>query len=405
MNDLNQSLQVLRQVPPELSEKQVEAIVLKLHLLPPPKYDWFSIFHINHLIVMSTLSVISLSIWLLLSSPPTKDNSQLIPLLSDAPLLESPEIIKRADASSLMLSQAKSYPKTRTDLSLQSLNPISSELKAITPKLNWSGNRTNFKLETLGTNSTQENLILKSLDDLFQDSVPSADKTKIKTAKRKSKTKMQSLKDKRKAYQQRRKKIKQRQKTRKAKQRKRSLKNKVKSTVNNSNTTSNLLETPFVPQVERRPIAAFESLEVSGLAVVYLSDGPTKDIKVDVEGMPITDLITRVEKGKLIITTQGEHNGEAIRVSVSGKNLKQITVKGAGELISQDAIKSDDLVITVAEVGAAWLELNTKNVTINMKGGDLDLSGRTATQAINWEDPDQQGTLSVHKVKSSARED
>ncbi|MEO0339585.1 MAG: DUF2807 domain-containing protein, partial [Bacteroidota bacterium] len=112
-------------------------------------------------------------------------------------------------------------------------------------------------------------------------------------------------------------------------------------------------------QKETRKIGAFHSLVTNGLAVVYLSPGESDEAEINVSGMPMEDLITKVVDGVLTITTRGQHNGESIKVNISAKALKSITVGGASELYSRGPIESDDLQIQLDDVGSAWLEVNT----------------------------------------------
>ena len=151
-------------------------------------------------------------------------------------------------------------------------------------------------------------------------------------------------------------------------------------------------------QVEERPIQPFHTLQISGLAVVYLSKGETKTAKIEVSGMPIKDLIIEEKDGILSITTQGEYHDEAIKISLSTPTLKGIEVKGAAELYSKDTITADDLGVIVSESGAAWLDINTNAVHIMMNGGDLEVSGVTGKQNVLNDRDSGKGTLDVSKL-------
>ena len=155
----------------------------------------------------------------------------------------------------------------------------------------------------------------------------------------------------------------------------------------------------FSTKVEERPISPFNTLVVSGLAVVHLSRGETKTARVEVTGMPIEDLITKEENGKLIITTRGEHSGEIIKVNISAPTLEGIEVKGSAELYSKDTILGDDLGIIVSDAGSAKLDINTTSVNIMLSGGDLEISGKTGEQNVMRSGDYSRGTFDASKLE------
>ena len=82
----------------------------------------------------------------------------------------------------------------------------------------------------------------------------------------------------------------------------------------------------FIPQTEIRDVAKFTALEISGLAEVIITQASTQKLEISVSGMPITDVLTKVENETLIITTKGFHRGESVKVF--GKLSKTIkTIK------------------------------------------------------------------------------
>ena len=151
-------------------------------------------------------------------------------------------------------------------------------------------------------------------------------------------------------------------------------------------------------ELEERPIDEFKHLEVDGLAIVYLSRGETETAKVKVSGMPIEDLITENRGDTLLITTRKEHSelsvsGEEIKVSISAPGLKSISVRGAAELYTNDPISSDQLDVFVAEVGAAWLEVEVMTLRMYLEGGDLTIKGKAEEEFIYYGDQSARGKL------------
>ncbi|MBD0255343.1 MAG: DUF2807 domain-containing protein [Cytophagales bacterium] len=124
---------------------------------------------------------------------------------------------------------------------------------------------------------------------------------------------------------------------------------------------------------EERSLPPFHTLAVSGLAVVYLSHGETGKARLMVWGMPIEDVITTVEGGMLTVIT---HHGESIKVYVSSPSQKAITVDGAGILNSEDTLRANRLEISLRGNGAARLDVDARDLKVNMNGGDHELTGK-----------------------------
>lgn len=151
-------------------------------------------------------------------------------------------------------------------------------------------------------------------------------------------------------------------------------------------------------QKEERLLADFHALEVSGLAVVYYTQGPARPARLEVSGMPIEDIGMEVEEGVLSITTPGNVSGEKIAIYISSPSLERIAVGGSAELYSKEAIRADKLEIEVNDAGAAWLRVAVDQLNIRMKGaGDLTLSGEAGHQRLR--SFASRGTLDNSKLK------
>ncbi len=145
---------------------------------------------------------------------------------------------------------------------------------------------------------------------------------------------------------------------------------------------------------EERSIPEFHSLHVSGLAVVYLSQGETSKAKLAVSGMPIEDVLTTVEGGILTVTTRGQHNGESIKVYVSSPSLRSISVDGAGQLYSENTLRAKRLEVSLLGNGAAKLQVDVQDLRVNMNGGDLDLTGKARSYQVFNQENSSHGRLS-----------
>ena len=137
-------------------------------------------------------------------------------------------------------------------------------------------------------------------------------------------------------------------------------------------------------QVENREVSSFHSIEISGLANVYLSNkGNPNTIKVEVSGVPIAELITKVEDEVLKVTSDKKLRGENIKVYVSTNSLKSIKVSDAAELHATGPIQGDVLEIKVNKNASAWLEVNSNLLKVEMQdAANLTVMGTTKQQSI-----------------------
>ena len=156
--------------------------------------------------------------------------------------------------------------------------------------------------------------------------------------------------------------------------------------------------TTAIKNVELRDVSGYNSLKVSGLAVVYLTKGEKNKIKLEVSGMPIDNVITKVKNGVLDVTTRGHYNGESIAVYVSSLGLKSIIVGGSSELYGRDIIETSSLNVSVRDAGVARLNVNVSDLKIEMNGGDLNIRGNAKRCAIRYLKHGERGTLNQRQL-------
>jgi hypothetical protein len=169
----------------------------------------------------------------------------------------------------------------------------------------------------------------------------------------------------------------------------------------------------FVPQTESRVVESFTALKVSGLAEVIITQSDRPQLFLEVSGMPMSDVITKVVNNTLIITTKGFHSGESAQVFVHYNQLNSIAISGAAQLIGTNilntqqltittdnagdiknlAIKADTLVVKINGAGNAHLKVEVESIDIEMNNsGDLNVQGVAKRQ--NVRSNSSRGTLS-----------
>jgi hypothetical protein len=165
-----------------------------------------------------------------------------------------------------------------------------------------------------------------------------------------------------------------------------------------SNTLSGQNKKQETPVTERRQIDGFHSLIVSGLADVYLQEGPAREVMLVVSGMPNDDVVVLTTDSVLNIYTKGSHNGESVKVYVNYVTLRSIGVSGAAKLYGETTVKNDNLTISITNSGDATLNVDVNNLTLILKqAGDLKITGKVNTREIRSVGDD--GTLDDKGLK------
>lgn len=153
-----------------------------------------------------------------------------------------------------------------------------------------------------------------------------------------------------------------------------------------------------VATTETRQIDGFHSVNIAGLAEVYLREGPPSDVKVVVSGMPVTDVVVTTADSVLNICTKGSHNGESVKAYVNYVTLRSVAVADAAILSGESIIKTDRLSISVTDAGDATLAVDVNNLTVALEeAGNLTITGKANVQEIRSVGED--GTLDDRGLK------
>ncbi len=137
-----------------------------------------------------------------------------------------------------------------------------------------------------------------------------------------------------------------------------------------------------------------ETIIVSGVAEVYFTHENTQEkTRRIVTGKPSPEVIVNFKDGILEVITKGEAHNEVVEIYVSSRHLKNIIVKDAAQFHSTNTINVESLEITVDGHSSADLKVNTKNLKINMSGGDLVVSGKSTNCEARKYEGHEYGTL------------
>ena len=146
-------------------------------------------------------------------------------------------------------------------------------------------------------------------------------------------------------------------------------------------TCSTALAMDLFAKTESREVKAFNEIVVGGLVNVEIKQGEQAGIEVSAYGIDLEDIITKVKDGILIVTTSGNHRGESISIEVTYETLTAIKTSGAATIKTDGPVIADSLIIEITDSGDAKLELDVKELNVQMQGnGNLQLKGLAHVQ-------------------------
>jgi hypothetical protein len=140
---------------------------------------------------------------------------------------------------------------------------------------------------------------------------------------------------------------------------------------------------------QTREVKAFDSIEVSYPAEVYITQGTSESLKIEAEDNLLPGLQTRVRNDKLEIFYKVEE-GKAVRptkpviITIVVKDIDAVDFESAGKL-DITGIKTDSLSISVSGAGDLRLnEIAVKDLVVNLSGaGSMSASGTADDLSLN----------------------
>ncbi|OBP16704.1 hypothetical protein A5320_04780 [Rheinheimera sp. SA_1] len=163
----------------------------------------------------------------------------------------------------------------------------------------------------------------------------------------------------------------------------------------------------FAFHTEEREVSQFKSIDISGLAEVFITNAKTQGIVVKVSGMPISDVITRVDEGTLVVSTNGYHSGESVKVYVNYVQLNSIHIAGSAEVTGTNTLVADDLLLTTGDSGDIKnLEIKADHLTVRINdSGNADLNVDVLTLDVLMNDAGDlsiQGKAKTQNIRSNS---
>lgn len=137
-----------------------------------------------------------------------------------------------------------------------------------------------------------------------------------------------------------------------------------------------------------RNVGSFSSVDISGGMDVFLTEGSTESVKVEVKGIEAEKVLTEVKGEALKISIKNGFSwswgkGVEIKVYVTYRKLKAISSSGSSDIICNSKLKNESFEIALSGSGDLKASLETANLEVSVSGSaDIDLEGKADVQNI-----------------------
>lgn len=135
----------------------------------------------------------------------------------------------------------------------------------------------------------------------------------------------------------------------------------------------------FAQQTETRKVGRFTGVKTAEGVDVYLRQGETEEVRVEVSNTSPSNVVTEVSGSylKIHMRNGGRYNNVNAKVYVTYVSLERLSASSAGSIFSEGPIQSRSVDINVSSAGTVDVALDAGSVTVSAgSAGDVDLKGK-----------------------------
>ena len=133
--------------------------------------------------------------------------------------------------------------------------------------------------------------------------------------------------------------------------------------------------------IEERPVTSFDKINVDGVFKVYLTQGDTEKVEVEIDEN-LQQFVNVYNKGDILILEieKGVNWGKTTKnnVFITLKSIDQLSIEGVCSVETSTILNLENLKLNVDGVSNSSLEVNCDQLDIDMDGvGNIKLTGET----------------------------
>ena len=138
--------------------------------------------------------------------------------------------------------------------------------------------------------------------------------------------------------------------------------------------------------IEERTVTSFDKIHVGGVFKVYLTQGDTEKVEVEIDEN-LQQYVNVYHKGNSLILDieKGVNWGKTTQnnVYITLKDIDQLNIEGVCSVVTRTVLNLENLKIVVEGVSNSSLELICNQLDIDISGvGNIELAGETHTLTV-----------------------
>lgn len=137
---------------------------------------------------------------------------------------------------------------------------------------------------------------------------------------------------------------------------------------------------------ESKAVENYDRIEFSGKGNLVIKKGDISSLQIEADNSVIPAIRTEVLGGILHLGAPADESwgSKPITYYAAVKELKKVTLTGDGKITSEDPVIGDYLILEIAGSGSINLDINTKDLTVDLSGsGKAVVSGLADKQKIS----------------------
>ena len=138
---------------------------------------------------------------------------------------------------------------------------------------------------------------------------------------------------------------------------------------------------------EERSVSGFNAVTISSGMNLYLNQGDTEYCKVEAEDNIISQIVTEVKNGTLVIEYKnflgGINTRKPVNVYITAKNLNEVSASSGSE-VKSEVINSDALKISMGSGSIGEFIVKVQDLVVALSSGSqIMISGETQSQDVD----------------------
>ena len=136
----------------------------------------------------------------------------------------------------------------------------------------------------------------------------------------------------------------------------------------------------LLPAAARAQMGSFDSVEISGAAIVRFTQGPTEQVRVEGDDDAQKSVEFEVRSGVLHIRPNGAWkfwNAQRAHIDITARELRRVTISGAADFSALQAVQCEKLDVRISGSGLARFDkLQAESLRFTVSGaGDGQMAG------------------------------